>query len=552
MANFSKLFSEIRVPKPKRNVFDLSYVHYDTCNFGDLVPVYYEHTVPGDKFRISCSPFVRMDTLSAPTLSEYDVTVHYFWTPYRLLWNKFEDFITGGRLGVFSEKPPVFMADTLEFNLSSENSYAEFTQNYRLYESLRYASHFLGSTGTTAFINNGELTRFKFLAYWKIWDEYYRDQNLEPSLFNPDTGTVLDFLDPDSNLATRLIDEREIGGIIYKFGRFAKRAWTKDPFTAALPFSQRGGAVTISPLGDGPGLVYTTQNGVYDIRGASDTATALNALSLRASHSLAAEGNESGTVTVDTNTVAVTIEDLREANAVQRFLERMAISGSRYKEFLLGMYGVDIQDYRIDRPLYIGGVKTPISISQVVQQSQTTDDSALGDLGGYGVSAGRMIPASVYTPEFGVILGILSITPRAIYSQGFDRNDHKFDRYDYFNPLFENLGEQEVLSGELYVTGLPDMDDSSFGYSPRYYEYKYRSDFASGEFTRSLSYWLSQRRFTSPPHLNGSFVKIDTTQEASLNNVFAVTDSSIEQFKVAVANNVRVIRPMQVYSNFNF
>lgn len=518
---FLSILNKVRVPKPNKSVFDLSYSKAGSMRFGEVVPTYVEHTVPGDVFELGCSAFVRLDPLSAPIMGKIQVDTFFFYVPFRIIWDDFEAFITGGRLGIDDPIIPYF-------NFSSASSGSSYLESDRLLLQLKQG--FYNPVSGSYCIPKSHALAHR--AYWKIIDEYFRDQNLMQSYFDPDSGT------PKLTLSSGLqnVSDFRANGLLKPFNA----AWTKDVFTSALPFPQRGSSVSLPVNGV---IQYEDSGGVpSDVTGSSDASGNLSlAVNLL--------NTTGGSLTI-TDLTSFRIEDLREANVIQRWLEISAISGNRYKEAMLAHYGVDIKDSRIQRPEYLCGMSTDVMVSQVTQQSQTTEDSVLGDYAGHGLAAGTMQRRSVFCPEHGLIIGLSCIRPKAQYSQGINRNFLKQDKFDFYFPEFQNLGEQEVYVGELYASGNGD-DRSLFGYAPRYYEYKMRHNEIFGDLARNLSFWTPQRVFSSAPALNADFITVDPSKESSLNNIFAVTDSSVDPFKVVFQNHIKAIRPMNKWSNFS-
>lgn len=518
---FLSILNKVRIPKPNKSVFDLSYSKAGTMRFGEVVPTYVEHTVPGDVFELGCSSFVRLDPLSAPIMGNIQVDTFFFYVPFRVIWDDFEEFITGGRLGVDSPIVPYFPSGVAVdgYNyLESDRLLLQLKQSFYDVKTKKYVipqSHALAHR-----------------AYWKIIDDYFRDQNLMDSYFEPSSGSPKLTC---SSGEVALVSTRNLG----LFKPF-NAAWAKDVFTSALPFPQRGSAISLPVNGV---IEFQNEYGVpSNITGLTDGEGNLS-LVTNLFNSL------NGSLTV-TDLSSFRIEDLREANVIQRWLEISAISGNRYKEAMLAHYGVDIKDSRLQRPEYLCGMSTNVMVSQVTQQSETTDSSVLGDYAGHGLAAGTMKRRTVFCPEHGLIIGLSCIRPKAQYSQGINRNFLKSDKFDFYFPEFQNLGEQEILNAELYSTGT-STDKSLFGYGPRYYEYKMRNDEIFGDLSGDLAFWAPQRKFSSAPALNLDFVTVNPANESSLNNIFAVTGSTVDPFKVVFQNHVKAIRPMNKWSNFS-
>ena len=471
-----KQYEKIPIQKPKSSVFDLSHEHKLSMNMGELVPILCQEVIPGDNFKLSYEAIVKLQPILAPIMHRVNVHAHFFFVPNRLIWKDFEDFITGGPDGDLAPNFPKITGDCAELKqMFKINSLAD----YLGYPVTRIAAH--GDAPA--------ISQLPFRAYQLIYNEYYRDQTLQDKVPIP-----LDSNDLEGNEAAELCKLR-------------KRCWEKDYFTSCLPNAQRGDAVRL-PLGDSAPV-----NGVPILH--------LNS-GLYANADLYTDGegklsNSTGNVDVTNVTglnadlseaTAATVTDVRTAFAVQRWLEKMARGGARYIEQILNFFGVKSSDARLQRPEFIGGGKLPIQIAEVVQTSQT-DTTAQGNMTGHGVAAGNMAGFTKFFEEHGFVIGILSITPRTAYLQGIPKVFTKFDRFEYFWPQFAHIGEQPVKYKEIYAMfdtqGVED-GEQTFGYQPRYMEYRMNNDRVSGDFRSSLDFWHLARIFDNKPTLNSDFV----------------------------------------------
>jgi hypothetical protein len=357
-----------------------------------------------------------------------------------------------------------------------------------------------------------------FAAYQCIYNEYYRDQNLI---------APVDYKLQDGGLKT---------GQYTQLCQMRKRAWEHDYFTASLPFAQKGAAVDI-PIGlvEGDLPVYLN----------SSNGTTLNGSP--ASVNVGAQGGRTDvpadSLYADTSNATIeptTINDLRRAFRLQEWLEKNARGGTRYIENILTHFGVKSSDARLQRPEYITGVKSPVVISEVLQTGQS-DTTPQGNMAGHGIAVSSGRAGSYFCEEHGYIIGIMSVMPKTAYQQGIPKTFLKNDSLDYFWPSFANIGEQPVTKNELYA--YTSNGNDTFGYVPRYAEYKYMPSRVAGEFrTSKLDFWHLGRIFDTEPNLNQTFVECNPTTR-----VFAVEDVEGDHLYCHVLNKIRAIRPMPKY-----
>ena len=371
-----------------------------------------------------------------------------------------------------------------------------------------------------------------------LYNTHYKDQNLTPAtVFSKSSG-----LFPNADEIMLLTTMR-------------KRAWEKDYFTSALPWAQRGtqlsipitGVAPVIANGESPGFVQL--DGSMPITGSAD----LNPYSTQAKFTdqngnLVKFASETGLESDMSNVSSSTINELRQAFQIQKWLERSARGGARYVEQILSHFGVLSSDARLQRPEYLGGGKTPVIVSEVLQTSATEVDSPQGTMAGHGISVGSSNQFSRSFEEHGYVIGIMSVLPRTSYQNGLPRHLQKFDKFDYYWPEFAHIGEQPVYKNELYNDFSTFADDpastnkQTFGYQSRYSEYRYAPDSVHGDFSTNLDFWHMGRKFTSVPPLNTSFITSDPTHR-----VFAVTDPTEHKLLVQTYVNFQAIRPIAKY-----
>ena len=544
------VFSSVLGNKVGRSVFDLSHVKRFTCDMGQLIPVYFDECVPGDTRKIGMQCVTRFQPLVAPILDSVDLTVHYFFVPTRLLMDKEEDwntFLTGGKDGKDnSVSLPLW-------NFGNYSGIAEDTPSFPFSNGVRFGRYSLWdyfglpyfpndttSSGKIRSANN--ILAFPQKAYNLVWNEFYRDPNLcdEVSLLN---GTIL------------------------------YRAWKKDYFTSALPWQQRGTAPALPLAGTVPvdnlvGSEYSLNQLKFLLENAraSETVLAFDNVSMAKGNIDSSNGyvvgakgvlGSSSTPFVNLgNAAAFDVASIRQAFQIQRWLELNARGGVRYTEFLRSHFGIAPKDEVLGRPQYIGGTKSSIVISEVLQTSKTEDStetqkgSPLGRLAGHGLGASSDYICTFTSKEFGYIIGIASWMPKPSYQQGVNRIFTRKTKFDFYFPEFAHLSEQAVTNGEIYATGT-DQDKEIFGYQGAYNEMRYTPSFNCADMRDTFSYWHLGRIFSNAPKLNAGFLTTNPAYDGGIRkDIFASQNEPglIVQF----ANIVKAIRPLPVYGTPGF
>lgn len=502
------IFESVSNRRPKSNKFDLSHERKMSLKFNKLYPMYLQEVVPGDSFNVKSEVFLRMAPMVTPVMHRVNSTVHYFFVPNRLVWNEWEDFITGGDDGA---SQPVY--PKTEINSSTYLQFGKGT-----------LADYFGIPVPSSGAVNSTVSVLPFRAYQTIYNEYFRDQNLEDKIAVEKTSGVIS--GTERNAITSL----------------QTRAWEKDYFTSALPWSQRGGEAQI-PLGNVEPIYKNVSEAKDSIDGSPTLSSDLFTNAAGDVVSSTPAGSDVRIENLETMSVdATTINELRKANALQRWLEKSARGGSRYIETIKSFFGVTSSDARLQRPEYLGGGRQPIVISEVLNTTGTAE-APQGDMAGHGISMGANNKFSRKFEEHGFIIGVVSIIPKTAYQQGLNRQWTKFDKFDHYWPEFANLGEQEIKVEELYSNfSDPTARDRVFGYQQRYAEYKYKESSVHGDFRDTLDNWHLGRIFDSEPVLNPTFIHAD-----SRTNIFAVDDST-DYIWCQIYNQVSAIRPMPYFS----
>lgn len=492
----SNIFQFVKGQKVPRAVFDLSRETKLSMRFGELIPVLCEEVVPGDEFNINTETMIRFAPMLAPLMHRVDAYIHYFYVRSNLVMPTFEQLITGTEaltIPTLESATPVVEGDLLDY--------------------------FGIPPGIIP--NTVDINALPIRCYKQIFNDYYRDQDLQ------------DELDVD--------DDTDWGIML--------RAWEKDYFTSARPWAQKGNPVEFQ-ITSYPSFLTPARGYVSGTiaTGAVRTATATNADGSKDIQDFNEQDLELQNISHTLG--SIDMNEFRTAHRIQRWLERNARAGSRYVEHLLAHWGVKSDDGRLHRAEYIGGGRTPVVISEVLQTTGSEDANAhpVGELAGHGLALGNTNKAHHYCKEHGYILAIMSVLPKSAYSQGIHRMWSRNSVYDFYNIEFARLGEQEILNREIYAQNDETETGNTgvFGYQSRYAEYKYANSTVHGDFRTTLDYWTLFRKFSSLPTLNDQFIKCDEEAD-DLNRPFAVVGG--DKMWVQLYHNVTAKRPMPFFND---
>ena len=538
------IFQTNRVKPRKKTKFNLSHESKLSFNMADLIPVMWTTTVPGDRMKLHQEIMIRMAPLISPVMHRLNVYTYQFFVPFRLIWDEWEDFITAGPNGDSKPTVPQILL----------NNYDGTGNNFKIGSLADY----LGVPPFDDQDINGDtaLSSLPFRAYQLIYNEYFRDQNLEKEIpINTESGyEIRNFgYDPD-------VDGPDSDSYDYfnKLLKLRKKAWEKDYFTSALPWTQRGEDVRL-PFGQG--IVEFNPGGgpvtAVDVDGVPltewrDTSDDGNLRVQTSTGKVIASGVEGSTMSgFDPNNTLVvnqvestTINEFRRSLAIQRWLEKNARYGSRYIEQILSHFGVRTSDYRLQRPQFLGAGSSPVVISEVLQTSQSSETSPQGYMAGHGISVGNTHGFKSHRfEEHGIVMTLMCVMPRTQYFQGLSRDWTRTDNFEYYWPDFAHLGEQPVFNHELYWKPDSDLDiNGVFGYQSRYAEYKWKPSTVHGEFRTSLAFWHMARQFDNMPKLNKEFVISNPTTR-----IYATEDASNEKLYCQIYHNFKALRPMPKY-----
>lgn len=601
----------------RKSKFNLTHLHSTTLDMGYLVPICLLDCLPNDSFRISLSSFIRAQPMLSPLMHEVFLYTQYWFVPYRLLWDNWEAFITGGNDGLETPPFPIVKAPDGGFQTGSLADYFGFP---------------VSQAGI-------EVSAMPFRAMAEIYNTRYRDEDLQTEV----PISYADGLDEETSVA------------------LLSPAWKKDYFTTARGSTQRGAEISVPVSVGGSGakthlrysirvdfvatdlsninrkdwyyfsksgdasnpntqgfqgenawreiarrkilektndlttiasahlpadtdvlpwsytftsedlktivfddfVMYESSNKTGEWKW-TDVTTSFGVKSLKITYTAKSvqDGAQTAVQLVNLGSVlgnwdtynvgaeikapavsgqvgSLDIRDLRVASALQRYQERSLKYGNRYEEFIMREFGIKPRDSRIQRPEYLGGSKSVLQISEVLQTAEGTD-TGVGTMRGHGVAGMRQRPIRFTCPEHGLILGLLSIRPAPVYTQGIDRAWLKRTKLDFFVPELANIGMQEVFTQELFAT--KDNKNTIFGYQDRYNEYRSMRPRVTGEFrTTQLSYWNIARHFEQAPFLNDNFVNMAFSTQ-TFKRPFAVQNQ--HAFLAMIRNNIRAYRPI--------
>lgn len=488
------MFKRNKKTKLNRTMFDKSHERKMSLKFGGLYPCFVEEIVPGDTINLNTELMLRLAPMTAPVMHRIETYIHFFFVPNRLIWSDWEDFITGN--------------EELEVPMWT-NYHTQLLQKGKLADYLG-----LPIADTVANDPDFEISKLPFYAYNLIYNEYYRDEDLQ--------------------------EEVALGNY-----EILRRAWDKDYFTSARPWAQKG---DVPNLPITAGLNEITYRNPANVVGGELQVPHTGQISAFGGDVKDGATSENGDLiiqNIDNITTGVSINDIRTTAAIQQFLEKKARGGSRYAEFLLSIFGVKSQDSRLQRPEYLGGGKQPIRISEVLNTSDTAN-APQGNMAGHGIGVGQTNHVKKFFTEHGYVMGIVSVVPKPAYMNGIDRMFTRKDIYDFYFPQFANLGEQEVQQREVYYdpTQGEEVNNATFGYQSRYAEMKYKADSVHGDFRDDLRQWHLSRRFDNitPPALNAEFIKCNP----DVSELFAAGDTA-DYCWLHMYHNYKAVRPMPYF-----
>jgi hypothetical protein len=520
-------FSEVPKATIERSSFDRSHGVKTTFDAGYLVPILVDEALPGDTFNTNLTAFARMATPIFPIMDNVYMDTHFFAVPVRLIWDNWKKF----------NGEQIDPGDSIDYTVPTMTAPGSGYSNQSL------SDYFGIPTG----VGNLEHNSLWHRAYQLIWNEWFRDQNLQDSV-TVDKGDG-----PDSQANYSLL----------------KRGKRHDYFTSCLPWPQKGDAVDLPLTGNADlqgvvnvtGIGHNTQN--YNAGSATVWETGASSSVIYANTApnstirieedptnigypnVKADLTNSSAYADLSTATAATINQLREAFQIQKLLERDARGGTRYTEIVKAHFGVTSPDARLQRPEYLGGGSTPVNVTPIEQTSSTDATSPQGNLAAMATASLANHGFTKSFTEHCVILGLVSVRADLTYQQGLNRMFSRQTRYDFYWPALSHIGEQAVLNKEIYADGSAN-DDGVFGYQERYAEYRYKPSMITGKFrsndAQSLDAWHLSQEFSSLPGLNSTFIE----ENPPLDRVIAVPSEPHFIFDSYIS--MKCARPMPVYS----
>lgn len=541
-------FSDAPAMYMRRTKFDRSHVYKTTFDSGKLIPVFVDEVLPGDTCRLNVRYFSRLATPVKPIMDNIYLDWFFFFVPNRLVWNHWQNFC-------FEQEDP---DDSTDYVCPTTSLVGKADDTLHGIGTLwDYFGLPTGLPNTISGIN-----ALPFRGVYLIWNEWFRDENLQKSvkIQKGDTNEVFD--------GSRVAEQPEwLQGIPESYLPCPPRGKRHDYFTSALPWTQKGPGVSIGLAGTAPVqgtatltmpnsvAVYTTGDsgflanmpGTMDKAGKEElyqTSTYIGVRAGTGNTSLPGVSADGWFANLDESSI-FTINSLRTAFQMQKFYERLARGGSRYTEILRSFFGVVSPDARLQRPEFLGSFTKMMNINPIAQTSSTNDTTPQGNLSAYGVTGAKFHGFAKSFVEHGYVFGFCCARADLTYQQGINRMWTRSTVYDWYWPTFAHLGEQAIMLKEIYATGDTEQDNSVFGYQERYAEYRYKPSVICGKFRSNikgnLDVWHLSQYFETAPKLNPEFIE----EDVPIGRIIAVP--SEPQFLIDIGFKYTTVRPMPMF-----
>lgn len=526
-----------------------------TMNAGQLIPFYVDEVLPGDTFSVDQAAIIRMTTPIFPVMDNCYMDIYYFFTPNRILWKNWKRFMGENDTGPWAQTQEYTIP---QINVNIGDSEKPTPYEGSIMDYMGIPTKVCKGPETGAFSVNA----LPFRAYTMIWQEWFRDQNVDNPAINSDGDENVSYT--DNRLKGIDGTSPDIDYILqnaYKGGRPLPVNKFHDYFTSALPSPQKAGEPVAMPLGGTANVLAMNNDGTPDntknyfrgtesdsyAYGMNDTIGGQNVYTIEGS-SLPAGGSTVISIlkTDLSSATSATINQLRQAFQVQKYYEELARGGSRYREMIYSLFHTKISDKTVQIPEYLGGTRITINMSQVIQTSGTTAESPQGNTAAVSVTPYN---GSIFTKSFeehGYVIGVCCIRHDHTYQQGLERMWSRKTNLDFYYPVFANLGEQAILKKELYLTGT-ETDEQAFGYQEAWAEYRMKPNRISGKFrsnaTGTLDSWHYGDNYKETPSLSQAWMK---EGDSEIQRTLAV-DNEPQFIMDTVIDNTSV-RPMPMYS----